>query len=323
MTRILLIVAMLLVVSPAMGVTITATDEGNGVVRIGYTGGGGAGGIRAFALDITSDNGATMNSISDYNVGESNSTKKGFGIFPGKFRDYIAPATPNWGDVNYNPVAPVGDPAAGTGLGTGAITVELGSLYKDANAPPDAGTLFKLHLSGSGDANLCITTNATRGNVVKEDATEASVTLPAGGGGAPAGCIKVLFDCLPSGALGYADWVTLGRPNCWCYPRQCHGDADGKKQGNTITGIYWVGENDLNIFSAAYKKLEPPKGSGIGSVPNGICADFARDKQGNTITGIYRVGENDLNRFTAYYKKLEPPKGSGTPADCGGSLVPP
>jgi len=318
MTRILLIVAMLLLVSPAMGVTITATDEGSGVVRIGYTGGTG---IRAFALDITVDSGATITSISDYKVGESNATSKGFGIFPGRFRDVIAPATPNWSDPNYNPVAPVGDPDANdTGLGGNYITVELGSLYKDANAPPDTGTLFKLHCALTGDANMCVKLNATRGNVVKEDATEAAVTLPGTGG-----CFKVAgaVDCLDAGDPGYAQWLTIGKPNCWCYPRQCHGDAEGKSQGSTKTGIYWVGENDLNIFSVAWKVLEPPKGSGIASVANGICADFARDQQGSTKTGIYRVGENDLTQFSTWWKKLEPPKGSGVPADCGGTLVPP
>jgi len=171
MTRILLIVAMLLLVTPAMAVTITATDETGGVVAIGYTGGTG---IRAFALDITIDNGATMNSISDYKTGESVSGSKGFGIFPGRFRDVINPATPNWADPNYNPVAPVGDPDGNdTGLPGNYITVEMGSLYVPGgpNAPPDAGTLFKLHCSGTTDANLCVKLNGTRGNVVKEDAT--------------------------------------------------------------------------------------------------------------------------------------------------------
>jgi hypothetical protein len=128
--------------------------------------------------------------------------------------------------------------------------------------------------------------------------------------------------CFPSYDPNYNAWVALGEPNCWCYPRQCHGDADGKKQGNSVTGIYWVGENDLNIFSKGWKVYEPPKGPGLQGEPN-ICGDYARDQQGNTVTGIYRVGENDLNKFTAYWKKLEPPKGSGTPPDCGGTLVPP
>jgi hypothetical protein len=324
MTRILLIVAMLLLVSPAMGVTITATDNGDKTVTIGYSGSpSGSTRVRAFALDITvSGTDVNITGISNFKVGESNATSLGYGIFPGKFRDFINPGTPNWGDANYNPVAPVGDPDSNdVAMPSKYITVELGSLYTTGGTPPDAGTLFKLQLAGTGSATLCVKTNATRGNVVNEDATEAAVTLPGTGG-----CISVALaaaECLPSGSLGYADWLTLGKPSCWCYPRQCHGDADGKSQGSTKTGVYWVGENDLNIFSAVWKKLEPPKGSGVASVPNGICADFARDQQGSTKTGVYRVGENDLNRFTAYWKKLEVPKGSGTPPDCGGSLVPP
>jgi len=127
-------------------------------------------------------------------------------------------------------------------------------------------------------------------------------------------------ECYPNTKADYAQWVTVGKPSCWCFPRQCHGDADGLKQGNSTLGYYYVGSNDLPILTGSYKLLEPPKGSGIASrTINGIkaiCADFAHDQQGNSTLGYYRVGSNDLSRLTAYYKKLEPPKGSGTPTDC-------
>ncbi len=298
MTRILLIVAMLLAVSPAMGVTITAVDEGGGVVRVGYADGNG---IRAFALDITLDNGATFTSISDYKTGESNSASPGFGIFPGRFRDYIAPANPNWSDVNYSPVAPVGDPDNNdTGLGGNYITVELGSLYSgDANKPLAAGTLFKLHCTGNGDANLCVKLNATRGNVVKEDATEAAVTLPGTGG-----CLKVMFECMLSTNPTYAQWKVVKSPNCWCFgfvPRQCHGDADGKAEGRNN---YWASTGDLNVLIAAWNKtFAQIDGQSYNGVPL-ICADFDHNSEGRN---SYRVAANDLNILITNWNKVNKP----------------
>ena len=33
-------------------------------------------------------------------------------------------------------------------------------------------------------------------------------------------------DCFPSTHPDYATWISVGRPACWCYVRQCHGDTD-------------------------------------------------------------------------------------------------
>jgi hypothetical protein len=127
-------------------------------------------------------------------------------------------------------------------------------------------------------------------------------------------------DCYPSSDPAYNDWVSFGKPACWCNYRQCHGDADGLAQGNTKSGLYYVGTNDLTVLIAAWQVLEPPKGPGIATITvngiPGICADFAHDAQGNTKSGIYRVGTNDLSRMLTYWQVLEPPKGTGTPADC-------
>ncbi|MGD0571784.1 MAG: hypothetical protein ABSB11_02040 [Sedimentisphaerales bacterium] len=128
-------------------------------------------------------------------------------------------------------------------------------------------------------------------------------------------------DCFPSSDPAYNDWVAFGKPACWCYLRQCHGDADGLTQGNTKSGLYYVGTNDLNVLVGAWQVLEPPKGPGIATITvngiPGICADFAHDAQGNTKTGIYRVGTNDLNKMITYWQVLEPPKGPGTPVCTG------
>jgi hypothetical protein len=171
MKRILLIVAMLLVATPALAaVTITATDQGSGMVRVSYTADAN---VRAFALDINVGGSMTIDAISDFNVGDTN----GYGIFPGKFRDVpINPVDPNWKDPNYNPVAPTSDPDANdTGLGGNYITVELGSLGANLGLIR-SGTLFRLHCTGGG--SMTIKANATRGGVVLEDGSSVAANLP-------------------------------------------------------------------------------------------------------------------------------------------------
>jgi len=78
------------------------------------------------------------------------------------------------------------------------MIVELGSLYQEPNKPVvgGQGTLFAVDVNAEGkpDCNLCVAVEQTRGGVVKlQGATAATVTLPPGGSGAPAGCIKVTF----------------------------------------------------------------------------------------------------------------------------------
>jgi hypothetical protein len=120
-------------------------------------------------------------------------------------------------------------------------------------------------------------------------------------------------ECFPSTDPGYANWLLHGKPRCWCYPRQCYGDADGKVQGAGGPGFRWVYIGDLNIFSVAYGVKEPPKGPGIatrfGPLGDlGICGDFAHDVQGAAGPGFRYVYTNDLNIFSLYYGAKEPPK---------------
>jgi hypothetical protein len=119
----------------------------------------------------------------------------------------------------------------------------------------------------------------------------------------------------------YTTWVQLGKPRCWCYARQCHGDMDGLKTGTTFTGIVYVNSTDLTQFMKAYTVKEPPKGPGIQGEPN-LCCDFDHASTGTTFTGIVRVGSPDLTRFMASYTVKEPPKGSGVPT-CPGTFIDP
>lgn len=128
--------------------------------------------------------------------------------------------------------------------------------------------------------------------------------------------------CLPESHPDFAEWQRLGEPQCWCYPRQCHGDADGHRAGNPKTGFVYVGPSDLNILVNAWLVKEPPHGPGIGSVPNGVCADFDHAEAGDSKTGYYRVGQSDLDIFVANWLVKEPPEGPGVAADCGGTSHP-
>lgn len=271
-------------------VTITVTDLGEGVVAIDYSS-DEIELVRAFALDITVDAG-TIDAISDFAVGDDNN---GYGIFPANFSRYITvdPATgevTDWSVAGYSPVADGNDPGALGGLGTNGITIEMGSLY-DTMAPATQGRLCTVTCSET--CLLTITTNATRGNVVLEDASEAAMDLT--------GATNVQITISAAGSYTgpqMDEWVAVGEPDCWCAginPRQCHGDADGASEGKNM---YWVSTNDLDILIAAWNKpLELLSG-------NQICADFDHLSEGKN---MYRVSTNDVEILIANWQLVDAP----------------
>ena len=84
-----------------------------------------------------------------------------------------------------------------------------------------------------------------------------------------------------------AQWDLVGQPECWCYPRQCLGDADGLPYGKNN---YWVAIPDLTILKAAWNK---PKEQLVG---NEICADSDHLPYGKN---NYRVAIPDLTILKA------------------------
>jgi subtilisin family serine protease len=106
-------------------------------------------------------------------------------------------------------------------------------------------------------------------------------------------------ECFPILHPDFSEWLFVGKPDCWCEPRQCHGDADDRYQGKQH---YWVCTWDLDVLIAAWSKpfeeIEgetipvgiPPKEVGL------ICADFKHDAQGKN---KYRVSNNDLDILVA------------------------
>jgi hypothetical protein len=135
--------------------------------------------------------------------------------------------------------------------------------------------------------------------------------------------------CYPSDYPGYDTWVAFGKPPCWCYARNCHGDADGILHGSVWTGQYAVGTPDLGVLAAGWMVKEPPKAvepypNGLSDVPNGICANFDRTIHGSIWTGEYYVGTPDLGILADAWMAKEPPKNdpmhpvypNGVPGDC-------
>jgi len=320
MKKLCALLAVLVAASPALAAVRIIAEPNANTVAIKYETDGEK--VRAFALDITLDKGIIVG-ISDFIRGESTAAKPGYGIFPANFARYITVnadtgEVAKWDVNDYTPVADPCDSGALGGLGTSGITIEMGALYyptddSSPNAPPNSGTLFKLTVSEAATAT--VTLNEIRGGVVLTDPDKpATVVLSqatavvSGGGSAAA-----------ASASDYAEWVAVGKPACWTYPRQCHGDADGLAVAGK-TGSYYVGTDDLNVLINAWQVREPPFGPGIASIENGICADFGHDKEGGNETGWYRVGTSDLNILIGSWLVKESPAGPGVPADCAAKV---
>ena len=97
----------------------------------------------------------------------------------------------------------------------------------------------------------------------------------------------------------YNEWVDVNEPDCWCYGRQCRGDADNFAEGGKL--MYWVSVNDLNVLLAAWqKKYSLMAGQTYEGTP-WICADFDHYPAGGPKL-MYRVSVGDLNILLASWQ---------------------
>ena len=98
-------------------------------------------------------------------------------------------------------------------------------------------------------------------------------------------------NCLNEFDPEYSDWIEWGRPECWCYPRQCYGDINGASFfGKPVT------LSDLAVFKAAFNKTNEQ----LRLVPDGICADLNH----SSFFGK-RVTLSDMITFKEYFNLPE------------------
>jgi len=112
-------------------------------------------------------------------------------------------------------------------------------------------------------------------------------------------------DCFLSTFATYNDWVTMGKPACWCAPAkgsgyQCYGDIDGKVEG---VGKFRVSNNDFTILMANWNKK-------ITDATLNPCADVDHKSEG---VGKFRVSLNDYNILISNWNK----KDSQLTQNCG------
>ena len=150
---------------------------------------------------------------------------------------------------------------------------------------------------------VALAENAIRGGIVLEGAgAPTSVALPGGE-------IKAVGDpeCLPTTHPDYATWVAMGKPECWCFVSQCHGDADDAQE-EIAKGVYArVAFNDIDMLLDGYSLPDSDPNFAIW-----IAADFDHAQE-EIAKGVYaRVAFNDIDILLKYYSEPD----VNVPADC-------
>jgi hypothetical protein len=294
MRKMILALVVVLITTPAWAaVEIKLIHEGGGVVAVEYDATGETELVRAFALDI-SVSGGTITDVTDYAVGDDNG---GYGIFPANFSRFITVdgqtgEVADWGVAGYTPVADANDTGAAGGLGSSAITIEMGSLY-DTMAPGTSGLLCKVVTEGAEGATMSATANAVRGGIVLEDATQATMAPDPATVEIPGGC-QVPAD-------QQADFVALGSPECWCEPYQCDGDTDGVTSGFPTNFRVFTG--DLAILIDNWQKRAT-------DATLNPCADI--DHKSSGFPTNFRVFTGDLAVLIENWQKRD----AQLPGDC-------
>ena len=102
-----------------------------------------------------------------------------------------------------------------------------------------------------------------------------------------------LDGCLPFTYSTFQDWVTLGRPACWCARYQCDGDTDG--QASAFPFKYRVSIRDLWVLTDNWKKT-------IDDPTLDPCADIDHKAEGPE---QYRVFNTDLAILLSNWKKSD------------------
>ena len=101
-----------------------------------------------------------------------------------------------------------------------------------------------------------------------------------------------------------AEWMSMGQPESWCAPRQCHGDATNSSESCGKCSC-WIYYSDIRVLLDGFCKPY----YGDPAAQPWIAADF--DHKAERIgKGAYRVGYKDINVILSYFHS------SGIPVDC-------
>lgn len=276
MKKILASLLVLALCAPAMAATVSFTDntDGTGTFTI-TTVGVGDEYMVGVALDVLADAGITAVTV-----------PAAFNVYPDAGYTIGATFDP-WGApaVAGTPVCAVATPGEIALPGTaGTFAICFANLNGPSTPGATGAQTIDITFAAPDGTQVTISENAARAGVVGTLGEDIALT------GTLTGTITVaVTECVKSTASFYTDWVNYGKPDCWCYQRQCRGDANG-----TQSGPYWVSGADLTIFKNAFNKTD-------GSLPaGGICADF-----NHAASGPYRVSGADLTIFKTYFNKAE------------------
>jgi len=196
-----------------------------------------------------------------------------------------------FGDDGTTPFADTEGPGQVT-TDSAKVSLCLAALPADHLGKASSAELAVIDVN-DGDADnevtVCVTLDTLRGGPVDiEGAVAATIN---------GSCVTIILgtpECLKNTAPEYNAWVSYGKPDCWCFRRQCNGDANGA----AVLGK-WVTSADLNILKAVYNATL----ANVLAYPGGICADFNHAAVlGKPVTSA------DLNILKLYYNQATVPQ---------------
>jgi len=294
----LIFLCVALLVAPAMAVVeFSFDDNGDNTMTISYN-----------CVDVDSPRGIALHlqvtsgdgMITGYEMGSASDKMN-------CFIDYAYSTDP----YNLGEGHPLADPAGPGALdasgGVTEVSICMGALDQtEQQLPGDpAGVVATLTYTGSG--LLTISADTLRGPDSGVVGSELASNLPLVDkefGSGPPPCLTEVTAIFPAGhpragQSYYQEWLDVGSPDCWCYARQCWGDADG-----LMFSGKWVLSPDLGIFLGAWNK-------DVGAEGFDICADFD-----HALFSGKRVLSPDLAIFLASWNQ------DGIEPNCGGTLEP-
>ncbi len=207
----------------------------------------------------------------------------------------------------------------------------LGGEFAKTKEPPKSGSIT---LGSDGGTQFELYVNAVRGGIIGEDGDpliplglDDGPAKQGGGRGRMSECYGEADKRAQQGVgVGVGTtWYNSGKPICWCYPRQCHGDADGQSVGGAFAGYRFVQDNDLGIMALAWLVKDVPKGPGIVGESHPtlgrklVCADFKHNKVGGAFAGFRRVQDSDLGEMALHWLWKETAAGAEKPPNTPGT----